>query len=265
MRIYLRSRRRDALDGARRYRAGGAVPGPLRAAGGAPPHSRDAPRRRPPGLVLRSRLGRDPVPGDGDGHRGRQPRDRLPRRRARAGERPAPRARGGHPGQERGDADGPDRPPPHRLSRARLAGLAEHAAAARQARVRILLELHGSPVALSAPSDRGALAGGDPRVMGAGRRALFHVHRAAEHTGAGAGAAGMAYRIRGHLRGARGDELHLPSADHRPTLPAGMLAGADRPRAPHPARMDRDARRDRDPHPTPLPRGERAGPGPPLP
>ena len=42
----------------------------------------------------------------------------------------------------------------------------------------------------------------------------------------------------------RGDQLHLPPADHRPAVAPGLSSRADRPRAAHATGLDRLARRD---------------------
>ena len=90
-------------------RAGHALAGPLRPGGGAAPHPRAAARQRDPRVVLHPRVGGRAPPGRGARDRGWRPRDRLPRRRAREGQRPAGRAGGGDPGQEPGGADPPRR------------------------------------------------------------------------------------------------------------------------------------------------------------
>ncbi len=58
---------------------------------------------------------------------------------------------------------------------------------------------------------------------------------------------GMADGVRGHHRGPRRHELHLPPAAHRTAVPAGLSPRADRPRPPHAAGLDRLAGRDQRP------------------
>ena len=256
VRVHLRSRRGDAVDGARRPRAGDALAGPLRSGGGAAAHPRRCCGRNEirasffiPAWVAEHH------PDAVRGHRGRRPRDRLPRRRAREGQRSAGRARGGDPGQEPRGADplGGKRPlgyraPAWQLSAETLGLLGRHGFDYSSNMMdRLSPYLH--------PRGGRPRAGGDPGLVGARRRALLHVHRAAGDAAAGPGAAGLAHRVRGDHRGARGDQLHLPPADHRATVAAGLPARADRPRAPHPAGVDRLARGDQ----RPLPR-DRGGP-----
>src|SRR5216683_1220343 len=253
VRVHLRSRRGDPVDGARSARAGHALAGPLRSGGGAAPHSRAAAGQRDPRILLHPGVGGRAPPGRGARHRGGRPRDRLPRRRARARERAAGGPGGSDPGQEPRGPDPHRREAAARLPGARVAALPRDARPARPPRLRLLVEHDGPAVALPAPGGGRAPARGDPGLVGARRRALLHVHRAAIDPAAGPGAPGLAHRVRGHHRGARGDQLHLPPPDHRPSLAPGLPARADRPRAPHPAGMDRLARGDQ----RPLPRDRR--------
>src|SRR5258705_568129 len=244
VRLHLRSRRGDAVDGARRARAGDPVAGALRPGGRAAAHPGAPARPRDPRLVLHPRVDRRALPGRGPGDRGGRPADRVPRRRAPAGERAAPRPRGGHPAQERRGAHAARGQAAGGLSRARVAALRRDARAARAARLRLLVEHDGSPRAVPSSGRRRPSPRGDPGLVGARRRAVLHVHRAAVDPAAGAGAARVAHRVRGHHGDARGDQLHLPPADHRPALAPGLPPRADGPRAPPPAGVDRHARPD---------------------
>src|SRR5258707_5293680 len=118
VRVHLRSRRGDPVDGARSARAGHALAGPLRSGGGAAPHPRAAAGQRDPRVLLHPGVDGRALPGRGARHRGRRPRDRLPRRRARTGARATGGPGGGNPGQEPRGADphrrgtAPPLPPP---------------------------------------------------------------------------------------------------------------------------------------------------------
>ena len=218
LRLHLRSRRRDAVDG---------------------------PRRHEPVTLSQGRFGPvEALPRILDAAAPR--RDLEPRSSSRPGwpsttrTRCAPIVDGGHEIGCHGDehervselrrptARRPSWPAAWRCSRA-LGGRrpigyrapawqlsARDAPAARAARLRLLLEHDGPALAVPASGGRGPRARGDPGVVGPRRRPVLHVHRPAGDPAAGSGAAGLAHRVRGHHGGARGDQLHLPPADHRP-------------------------------------------------
>ncbi len=79
LRLHVRPRRGDAVDGPRRARAGHPLAGAIRAGGSAAAHPGAPAHAGYSRLVLHPGLGGRAPPGRGARHRGRRPRDRLPR------------------------------------------------------------------------------------------------------------------------------------------------------------------------------------------
>src|SRR6185503_9791815 len=155
VRLHLRPRRGDSVDGAGRPRAGHALAGPLRGGGGAAAHPGPAAPQRDPRLVLRPGVGGREAPRRGARHRRRWARAGLPRRRAREGERSPRRARGGDPPEERGGAHPRRRQAPARLPRPRVAAVRGHPRTARPPRLRLLVEHDGPSLAVPASAAGG--------------------------------------------------------------------------------------------------------------
>src|SRR5499425_1367273 len=245
VRLHLRRGRGDPVDGPRGERARRPLAGTLRPRGGGAAHPRPPREGRGARLLLHPRMDGRALPGRRARYRGGRTRERLPWRRARARLRPRSEAGGGDPHPEPRGADAAGRPAPRRLARACLAALPELSRPGGQARVRVHLEHDGPARAVPAPGRARPAPRGNPRIVGAGRCALLHVHGSAKHPGPRPRAAVLAHGVRRHLRGPRRHQFHLPSADHRAALTAGLPARAPRLREAHPAPVDRAALRHR--------------------
>src|SRR5215467_4779706 len=245
VRLHLRCGRGDAMDGPRSERARRPLARTLRPRGGGAAHPRPPREGRGARLLLHPRMDGRALPGRRARYRGGRTRDRLPWRRARARLRSRSEAGGGDPHPEPRGADAAGRPTPRRLARACLAALAELTRPGGQARLRVHLEHDGPARAVPATGRARPAPRGDPRLVGAGRCALLHVHRPAEHPGPRPCAAILAHGVRRHHRGPRRHQLHLPSADHRAAVTAGLPARAPRLREAHPAPVDCAALRHR--------------------
>ena len=173
---------------------------------------------------------------------GAGPRDRLPRRRARARERAAARARGGDPPEE------PRRADAARRAAARPA-IARPRGSSRRTRSRCSradgFEYSSNMMDRLAPylhppiDGRALVEIPVSWVLDDAPYFLFTGQRAIQAPGPGA--PGLAHRVRRHHRGPRRHQLHVPPADHRPAVAPRVPARTDRPRAPHAAPVDRAA------------------------
>src|SRR5215472_5102012 len=176
VRLHLRPRRGDAVDGPPRQRARRAVPRALWPRGSGAAHPVIARQGRGARVLLHPRVAGDALPGHRARHRRGGTRDRLPRRRARARLRSRCEAGGGDPQPEPGSAHAAGRPAARGLARAGLAALVELARPGGQARLRVRLEHDGPARAVPTPGGARPAPRGDPRLVGARRRALLHVH-----------------------------------------------------------------------------------------
>src|SRR5262244_3723923 len=194
VRLHFRSRRGDAVDGPRRQRARRPVPGALRPRGSGTAHPVTARQGRGARVLLHPRVDGDALPGHRARHRRGGTRDRLPRRRARARLRSRSEAGGSDPQPEPRGAHAAGRPAARGLARAGLAAFVELARPGGQARLRVHLEHDGPARAVPAPGGAWPAARGNPRLVGARRRALLYVHGPAQPAGARPRAPVLAYR-----------------------------------------------------------------------